>query len=81
MKISAHRLYHSSTRKGSASVARELDEIQSRDHGQGLVEYMVMLALVLVLVIGMVHVVGAKAKNVFSQVANHLQQQQSHDHD
>jgi len=42
---------------------------------------MVMLALVLVLVIGMVRVIGAKAKNVFSQVANHLEQQQSHDHD
>jgi len=34
-----------------------------------------------VLVIGMVRVIGAKAKNVFSQVANHLEQQQSHDHD
>lgn len=82
MKVSAHRLYHSSIRKGSASVARELDQTQSRDHGQGLVEYMVMLALVLVLVIGTVQVIGAKAKNVFSQVANHLlQQQESHDHD
>lgn len=63
-------------------MARKFDEIWSRDHGQGLIEYMVMLALVLVLVIGMVQVIGAKAKNVFSQVANHvLQQPQQHDHD
>jgi len=62
-------------------VARKSDEMRSRAHGQGLIEYVVMLALVLVLVIGMVRVIGAKAKNVFSQVANHLGQQQSHDHD
>jgi Flp pilus assembly pilin Flp len=61
-------------------VARKFDEIRSRDHGQGLIEYMVMLALVLVLVIGMVQVIGAKAKSVFSQVASHLQQQ-PHEHD
>lgn len=63
-------------------MARKFAEIRSRDHGQGLIEYVVMLALVLVLVIGMAQMIGAKAKNVFSQVANHvLELQQSHDHD
>ncbi len=60
-------------------MARKLDEIQSREGGQGLVEYALMLALVLVLVVGMVQLIGGKAKSVFSEVANHLQQQ--HDHD
>ena len=47
--------------------------MESREDGQGLTEYAVILALILVLVFGVVGLVGRKSNNVFSRVADDLQ--------
>ena len=43
------------------------------DAGQDIVEYAVMLAVILVLVVGTVRLVGSNANNAFSSVASSLQ--------
>ena len=50
-----------------------LREVWSRDDGQDIAEYAVMLAVILVLVIGTIRLVGGNAKNAFSQVASSIQ--------
>ena len=42
----------------------------SRQQGQAIAEYGVILALILVLVIGTVRLVGSNANNAFSSVAS-----------
>jgi Flp pilus assembly pilin Flp len=44
------------------------------DEGQDIAEYAVMLAVILVIVIGTVRLIGGNANNVFSQVANQINQ-------
>lgn len=50
-----------------------LREVWSRNEGQDIAEYAVMLAVILVLVIGTVRLVGLNANNAFSTVASFLQ--------
>ena len=45
----------------------------SRDDGQDIAEYAVMLAVILVIVIGTVRLIGSNANTVFSQAASSLQ--------
>ena len=42
----------------------------SNDSGQDVAEYSVMLAVVLVIIIGTVHLIGVNANQVFSQVSS-----------
>jgi Flp pilus assembly pilin Flp len=58
---------------------RKVDEFCTREGGQALIEYAVILALILVLVMGIVQATGEKAKHVFSDAANALQQRSEHD--
>ena len=41
--------------------------------GQDVAEYVIMLAVILVIVMGMVRMIGANASNTFSQVASSIQ--------
>ena len=43
------------------------------EHGQDIVEYAVMLAVILVLVVGTIRLVGSNANNAFSAVASSVQ--------
>jgi Flp pilus assembly pilin Flp len=43
------------------------------DKGQDIVEYAVMLAVILVLVIGTIRLVGTNSNTVFSRVASSIQ--------
>jgi Flp pilus assembly pilin Flp len=52
-----------------------MHELWSREQGQDVAEYAIMLALILVLVIGTLHLVGEKAKNAFSRAAGDIQHQ------
>ena len=54
-------------------MTRHIYAIGSREDGQGLTEYAVILALILVLVFGVVGLVGGKSNNIFNRVANDLQ--------
>jgi Flp pilus assembly pilin Flp len=45
----------------------------SREEGQDIAEYAVMLAVILVLVVGTIRLVGSNANNVFSSVASSVQ--------
>ena len=45
----------------------------SNDDGQGITEYAVLLAVILVLVVGTVRLVGSNANGAFSNVASILQ--------
>lgn len=40
------------------------------DQGQDIAEYAVMLAVILVIVVGTIHLIGSQANNVFSQTAS-----------
>ena len=43
------------------------------EEGQDIAEYLVMLAVVLVIVVGTVRLIGSNASNVFSQVGSTIQ--------
>lgn len=42
----------------------------SNDQGEDVAEYSVMLAVILVIIIGTVHLIGKNANQVFSQVGS-----------
>lgn len=42
----------------------------SNDEGQDIAEYAVMLAVILVIVVGTIHLIGSQANNIFSQTAS-----------
>jgi Flp pilus assembly pilin Flp len=44
----------------------------SRDDGQDIAEYAVMLAVILVIVVGTIRLIGSHANNVFSQAASSI---------
>ncbi len=48
-------------------------KLWSREEGQDIAEYAVMLAVILVLVVGTIRLVGSNANNVFSSVASSVQ--------
>ena len=50
-----------------------LSRLWSKDEGQDIAEYAVMLAVILVLVVGTIRLVGSNANNVFSSVASSVQ--------
>lgn len=50
-----------------------LEILWSRDDGQDIAEYAVMLAMILVLVIGTIRMIGLHANNAFSGTASALQ--------
>jgi pilus assembly protein Flp/PilA len=54
------------------SILHALRDFWLSDEGQGIAEYAVMLAVILVLVIGTVRLIGGNANNAFSSVANDL---------
>jgi Flp pilus assembly pilin Flp len=51
-------------------VASLLHQLWSDERGQDIAEYAVMLAVILVIVIGTVHLIGSSANSVFSNVAS-----------
>lgn len=50
-----------------------LKKLWRNEEGQDIAEYSVMLAVVLVIVMGTVHLIGSNATNVFSNVASGIQ--------
>ncbi|MBV9573936.1 MAG: hypothetical protein JOY93_07750 [Acidobacteriales bacterium] len=52
---------------------RFYDLIWSREEGQDIAEYAVMLAVILVIVVGTVRLIGSNANTVFSSVASAIQ--------
>ncbi|MFZ0863118.1 MAG: hypothetical protein WB781_04700 [Candidatus Sulfotelmatobacter sp.] len=50
-----------------------LGSLWTKDEGQDIAEYAVMLAVILVLVVGTIRLVGSNANNAFSSVASSLQ--------
>jgi pilus assembly protein Flp/PilA len=49
-----------------------LDRLFRRDHGQGLVEYALIIALVAVVVIGILILLGPAIGSIFSNIKNNL---------
>lgn len=47
--------------------------LRSNDEGQNIVEYAVILAVILVIVIGTVRMVGTRTNNSFSSVVSAMQ--------
>jgi Flp pilus assembly pilin Flp len=52
---------------------RIIHNVRSSQKGQGITEYVVMLTLILMLVMGTVRLAGVNAKNALSKAANALQ--------
>ena len=50
-----------------------LGRLWTKDEGQDIAEYAVMLAVILVLVVGTIRLVGSNANNAFSSAASSLQ--------
>jgi Flp pilus assembly pilin Flp len=50
-----------------------LRNLWSRDEGQDIAEYAVMLAVILVIVVGTIRLIGSNASTVFSNVASSIQ--------
>jgi pilus assembly protein Flp/PilA len=49
-----------------------LNKLRS-EQGQGVGEYAIMLAVILVVLMGVIHLIGANANNIFSQVGSAIQ--------
>ena len=49
-----------------------ISQLWSKDEGQDIAEYAVMLAVILVIVIGTIRLVGSNANNAFSSVASSI---------
>jgi Flp pilus assembly pilin Flp len=62
------------TRRMEASMANALRRLWSKDEGQDIAEYAVLLAVILVLVVGTVRLIGSNANNVFSATASSISQ-------
>jgi Flp pilus assembly pilin Flp len=54
-------------------MSKLMRELWSRDEGQDIAEYAVMLAVILVLVVGTIRLIGSNANNVFSSTASSIQ--------
>jgi Flp pilus assembly pilin Flp len=54
------------------SILQILRDVWSREEGQDIAEYAVMLAVILIVVIGTVRLIGGNSQNVFSTVANSI---------
>jgi len=54
-------------------MTRRIHAVGRSQRGQGISEYAVMLALIVMLVAGAVHLVAANAKNTLSKAASALQ--------
>ncbi len=54
-------------------MSKLMRKLWSREEGQDIAEYAVMLAVILVLVVGTVRLIGSNANNAFSSVASSLQ--------
>jgi Flp pilus assembly pilin Flp len=54
-------------------MSKSMRELWSRDEGQDIAEYAVMLAVILVLVVGTIRLIGSNANNVFSSTASSIQ--------
>ena len=50
-----------------------LHRLWSDERGQDIAEYAVMLAVILVIVIGTVHLIGTNSNSVFSEVGSAIQ--------
>jgi Flp pilus assembly pilin Flp len=50
-----------------------LSNLWTREEGQDIAEYAVMLAVILVIVVGTIRLIGSNANNVFSSVASSIQ--------
>jgi Flp pilus assembly pilin Flp len=50
-----------------------LRSLWSNEEGQDVAEYSIMLAVMLVIVIGAVHLIGANANQIYSQVGSAIQ--------
>jgi len=59
---------------GEERMRHELWDFLSRDEGQDIAEYAVMLAVILVLVVGTVRLIGGNANNAFSATASAISQ-------
>ena len=59
-------------------MVRGIDEL-SRENGQGVTEYGVVLVVILLLVLGTVRMVGADAQHAFSRVVSTFQQHSHND--
>ena len=55
------------------NVTGSIRRLWTRDEGQDVAEYAVMLAVVLTLTIGTVRLIGANANNVFSSIGSAIQ--------
>jgi pilus assembly protein Flp/PilA len=50
-----------------------LKQLWSKESGQDIAEYAVMLAVILVIVVGTIRLIGSNANTVFSQVGSAIQ--------
>ena len=57
----------------SKNLTRAAGRLWSREDGQDVAEYAVMLAVVLVITIGTVRLIGSNANNVFSSIGSAIQ--------
>jgi Flp pilus assembly pilin Flp len=55
------------------SILQVLRDVWLADAAEDVVEYAVVLAVILVVVIGTIHLIGGSANNAFSGVASNLQ--------
>lgn len=49
-----------------------LAKVWMDDRGEDIAEYAVMLAVILVIVVGTIHLIGSQANNVFSETSSAL---------
>lgn len=62
-----------SVKLGDTKPGKLVQKILRLQEGQGIAEYTIMLAVILVVLMGAVRLIGANAGNIFSQVGSAVQ--------
>lgn len=61
------------TRGNKVTMKNLLSKLWAEQQGQDVAEYSIMLAVILVIVVGTIHLIGSNAGNVFSNVGSSIQ--------
>ena len=54
-------------------MTQRMQNLWGDEEGQGIAEYAVMLAVILVITVGVVRAIGSSANNVFSELGSAIQ--------
>jgi Flp pilus assembly pilin Flp len=63
----------SPTKKQKRNMTKTISNLLRNESGQDVAEYAVLLAVILAIALGTIHLIGSQASNVFSEIGSKIQ--------